>query len=79
MRYTHPAIHKLYKQLMSQKCKTHTDVRVWTKNDNIVIPELVNRQERNIQATEHQSRFSEEDTYFPEDNNREDESEEIGT
>ena len=75
MRCSHIAIYKLYKQLMSQKCKTHTDVTVWTKNDNIVIPKLVKRQERFIQATAQQSSFSEDDTYFLEENHHGDSGE----
>ena len=68
MRYTRTSIHKLYKQLMSQKCKSNTDVTVWTKNGKC-----------NIQAMIQQSNFSDDDAYFPEDNDRENESEDSGT
>ena len=69
-------IHKLYKQLMSQNSKSHTNVTVWTKNGNVVISK---KEERNIQATAHQSRLSKNYTYHPEDNDRKDESEGSGT
>ena len=79
MRYTRTSIHKLYKQLMSQKCKSHTDVTVWTKNGMVAIPEFVTEQGRNIQAMTQQSNVSEDDAYFSEDNDREDKSEDSGT
>ena len=80
MRYTGKAVHKLYKQLVSQKFKSYTeDVIAWTKNDKAFKPEFVKKRERNIRATIQQSDFSEDDEYFSEDDEREGSDEDMST
>jgi hypothetical protein len=64
---------------MSQKYKSHTDVTVWTKSGNIVIPEFVKKQERDIQAAIQQSSLSKDNTYLPEENHCGDSDEDNAT
>jgi hypothetical protein len=66
------------KQLISHKYKSYKDVVIWTKDGKVIKPELVKDRERGVQATINQVDFTDEDEYFPKEQEGVD-SEDLGT